>query len=304
MKVCVACNAEFEARVSNQKCCSPGCVKKWGSIKTKRNYRKKSRESRKTATCEVCKKVFDYHFRPERGERTFCSRNCASKHHIQLGTFDSWRLYVQPKRGTVGKCIICDSDIYKPPRYAEKSRHVCSKMCLRLLRHKLAAGKNNPMFGRKLTIAQKAKQRATLFANHGVSNAYMLAKHRNVSKAQKEIFNVLSSSYPQHLFMSEQVFKSGSHEYYIDIFSEPLKLIVEYNGDFWHCNPKFYSGSYVHPKKSMTAEEIWASDFARLNVLQNNDYHTMVVWEHDYRTDTSGTVNLLKDYINKRCASG
>ncbi len=298
------CNTEFDKRVNNQKCCSPACVKTWGTIKMKKSYEKKSRESRKFATCETCKLSFDYHYRPDRGDRKFCSRGCASKHYIQNGTFDAWRLLVQPRRGSIGKCDICDSDVYKPPRYAEKSRHVCSKMCLRLLRHKLAAGRNNPMFGRKLTNEQKTKQRATLFANHGVSNAFMLAKHRNVSKAQKEIFTLLSSSYPQHLFMSEQVFKSGSHEYYIDIFSEPLKLIIEYNGDFWHCNPHVYSGSYFHPKKSMSAEEIWASDSARLNVLQNNGYHTMVVWERDYRTDMSGTVVLLKDYINKRCVSG
>lgn len=259
---------------------------------------------RKRACCEVCSKPFEYDFRPERGERKFCGRSCAAKWHVKIGTYDSCLTHDRKKTGTWVPCAVCQTAVYQPPRLNKNDRRVCSRDCLKKLRSQLSSGSNNPMFGKHLTDEQKEAKLETLRRNHGVSNAFMLARHRTVSKAQRHICNVLSASLPQGEFSTEALFKSGSHKYHIDILSEPLKMIVEFNGDFWHCNPLFYSGSYVHPKKKMTAEEIWRADEERLNVLRSAGYHTTVVWENDYRTNVSGTIQALVDDAIKRCLSG
>lgn len=88
---CVVCNTDFVTNVGNQKCCSEKCVVKWGVIKTKRDYDAQKLANRASATCVVCKREFEYHFRPDRGARQFCGRSCASKHYILIDVYASWQ---------------------------------------------------------------------------------------------------------------------------------------------------------------------------------------------------------------------
>jgi hypothetical protein len=129
-------------------------------------------------------------------------------------------------------------------------------------------GSGNPMFGRKNSEEVLDKSRRTLLQNHGVTNAFFLSKHRTVSKAQQEIIDHLSSSIPAAQFEGEKLFHGGTHKYCIDIFSDKAKMVVEYNGDYWHCNPIKYSGSFYHPLKKKYAEQIWAEDAERMSVMQ------------------------------------
>ena len=34
-----------------------------------------------------------------------------------------------------------------------------------------------------------------------------------------------------------------------DIFIEEYNLIIEFYGDYWHCNPKRYKSDFLHPHK-------------------------------------------------------
>lgn len=149
------------------------------------------------------------------------------------------------------------------------------------------------MFGRRLSEDSLAKQKRTLLQNHGVTNAYFLSKRRTTSKAQVEILSHLTGTLPNFDFEGEKFFSSGSHRYYIDIFSEQLKMVIEYNGDYWHCNPTHYSGSFFHPKKGKTASEIWCEDEKRLSTLEENGYRTFTVWETEYSRDRSGVLKRL-----------
>lgn len=149
------------------------------------------------------------------------------------------------------------------------------------------------MFGRKLTQESLEKQKRTLMGNHGVTNAYFLSKHRTVSKAQQEILMHLSSEIPSAQFQGEKFFTDGVHRYYVDVLSEPLKMIVEFNGDYWHCNPTKYESTFFHPKKQKTAAQIWSEDEKRMSVLKENGYLTITVWESEYCHDRQGVLNML-----------
>ncbi len=189
----------------------------------------------------------------------------------------------------------------------EQELHFCDTKCKGLYFGKQFTGTGNPMFGRKLSELSLQKQRRTLLQNHGVTNAFFLSKHRTVSKAQQEILDHLSGSVPTAQFEGEKLFHSGAHKYFIDVFSEPAKMVVEYNGDYWHCNPMMYSGSFFHSKKQKTAEQIWAEDAQRLSVMEQKGYHAVTVWESEYRSDKQNvlkrlTMNALS--CSQRCASG
>jgi len=63
-----------------------------------------------------------------------------------------------------------------------------------------------------------------------------------------------------------------------DILNIDKKIIVEYNGDFWHCNPKLYAPDYFHPILKMTAKEKWSKDMRRKFLLRNLGYHIITIW--------------------------
>jgi G:T-mismatch repair DNA endonuclease (very short patch repair protein) len=70
-----------------------------------------------------------------------------------------------------------------------------------------------------------------------------------------------------------------------DILNIDKKIIVEYNGDFWHCNPKLYAPDYFHPILKMTAKEKWSKDMRRKFLLRNLGYHIITIWENEWMTD-------------------
>lgn len=286
-RICDFCNDAFNAKVGNQRFCSKKCFDAH-----RKDYGKRNIESRKvTRQCRQCGN--DYRRVYEKSG--FCSIACGAKWNIEHGISDAWRLRSNPKTGFYVKCYACDNYVYVTPRFdiADPPTKVCSETCESIWRSDMSRGSNNPMYGKKLSEESIAKQQRTLLQNHGVTNAFFLSKHRNVSIAQQEIFNHLSSSLPQLHFESEKCFASGTYKYFIDIFSDDAKMIIEYNGDYWHCNPTLYSGSFYHPKKCKSAQDIWDEDRQRMQILQQKGYQSFTVWESDYNNDKCGVLDRL-----------
>jgi hypothetical protein len=74
--------------------------------------------------------------------------------------------------------------------------------------------------------------------------------------------------------------------YLVDYFIEELKVCIEFNGDYFHANPKKYGpesefyGLYKFPIK---AKSLWEKDKIKKDVLMNEfGIKTVVVWESDY----------------------
>jgi G:T-mismatch repair DNA endonuclease (very short patch repair protein) len=66
-----------------------------------------------------------------------------------------------------------------------------------------------------------------------------------------------------------------------DIYIKDLNLIIEYYGDYWHCNPKKYDENYLHPHKKKFAKQIWMEDSIRIDYIKNLGYNLEVIWECD-----------------------
>lgn len=63
--------------------------------------------------------------------------------------------------------------------------------------------------------------------------------------------------------------------------------IIEFNGDYWHCNPKKYKENYVNKTIKLTAKEIWEHDYQKKIIAENFGYQVHYVWEMDYKKDPS-----------------
>ena len=69
--------------------------------------------------------------------------------------------------------------------------------------------------------------------------------------------------------------------------------IIEFNGDYWHCNPQIYNKDFIHRTMKISAYEIWKKDEMKINVAKKHDYDVLVVWESEYLVN--------KDYVLEKC---
>lgn len=88
--------------------------------------------------------------------------------------------------------------------------------------------------------------------------------------------------------------KSIDQKFRYDFYVPHKNLIIEFNGDYWHCHPALFSWDQIHPQKKLKAYEIWEYDALKAEHARNCGYNFCVIWENE-------VVNLkdqeLEDYI-------
>jgi G:T-mismatch repair DNA endonuclease (very short patch repair protein) len=84
-----------------------------------------------------------------------------------------------------------------------------------------------------------------------------------------------------------------------DMYIPKLNLIIEYNGDYWHCNPKKYKPNYFHQVKNKTAKELWEYDKNKIDLIKEKGYYLEVIWESELKEDESIINKIIKKYDTK-----
>lgn len=112
----------------------------------------------------------------------------------------------------------------------------------------------------------------------------------NRSKAEDEIINKLK----EIGIPCEPSFRLEGKIF--DIYVPSKNLLIEYNGDYWHCNPVKYEADYFNKKKNMYAKEIWEYDKNKLYLAEKNNYNCVTIWEHDYKKTPEIINNIIKKY--------
>lgn len=84
-----------------------------------------------------------------------------------------------------------------------------------------------------------------------------------------------------------------------DIYIPKLNLIIEYFGDYWHCNPLKYNAEYINVKKNLTAKEIWEYDKNKLELIKSYGYNLEVIWESELKLNNNKLLTIIKKYDSK-----
>jgi hypothetical protein len=118
-------------------------------------------------------------------------------------------------------------------------------------------------------------------------------KHKNRSKNEIIIYNEIKKK-----------FKNAKYSFVVkpyicDIFIPDLNLIIEYYGDYWHCNPNKYDQDYYHKIKKKTAKEIWERDNIKIDLVKKNGYTLEVLWEYDFNQNPKIINEIIKKYVKK-----
>ena len=72
-----------------------------------------------------------------------------------------------------------------------------------------------------------------------------------------------------------------------DIYIPKYNLVIEADGDYWHCNPKFFNADFIIKNNKKNAKSIWQKDLRRDQELKENNFKTLRLWESDIKLLTS-----------------
>ena len=91
------------------------------------------------------------------------------------------------------------------------------------------------------------------------------------------------------------------HGYVPDEINHDLKIIVEFFGDAYHCNPKLYKdeNQFVNLIKRTVGEQ-WSRDRKRLGVFYKCGYSVVVVWSRDFNNSPKRELERIKDEIIRK----
>jgi hypothetical protein len=91
--------------------------------------------------------------------------------------------------------------------------------------------------------------------------------------------------------------KNSKRTYKYDFTYLPTKKIIEFNGDYWHCNLELYENKYYHKIKDMNAQQIWDYDNTKISLAKKYGYDVLVIWEKEYRNNPEEIVNKCINFI-------
>jgi hypothetical protein len=112
----------------------------------------------------------------------------------------------------------------------------------------------------------------------------------SISKIELHCFNFIKEHICNNLESNKFI-----DYYYVDMIVG--NKIIEFFGDYWHCNPYKYSKDYINTNIGKSANEIWQSDMIRINSLKSKGYDVLIIWESEWIKDQSKILNKVRKFL-------
>ena len=126
-------------------------------------------------------------------------------------------------------------------------------------------------------------------------NNTMLKRIKELEKNRyvREYLSLVGLSNTKQKFITD----TEHNKHYAFDFEYNNKLI-EFNGDYWHCNPKQCKEDFYNKSKLLTAKEIWENDKLKIQCAQKNGYDVLVIWESEYNENPHNTLRKCIKFLN------
>lgn len=73
----------------------------------------------------------------------------------------------------------------------------------------------------------------------------------------------------------------------LDFLLVDHNVAIEFQGDYWHMNPKLFSPNDQHAKRKQTAKEIWNYDKWKFDKCKEKGIYLFQIWESDWIDNTN-----------------
>jgi G:T-mismatch repair DNA endonuclease (very short patch repair protein) len=226
---------------------------------------------------KYCSKKCRYTFTPDHKRKISASLTGVEKPYL-LGE----------NNPNFGRKCIRNLEVYKKFRESVKARGQGWNDSIMKKHSVTMSGESNWMRGRHHTEETKQKIREKILSD--LASGKRKPTRTMVSMPEKEIAAYLCSMG----YNVRMGFRVENKLY--DIFVPDKMLIIEFNGDYWHMNPKKYLSSDYNKTAHMTADEIWNRDKNKKHIAIKNGYGICYIWEDDYKR-AEDKIDFLKSII-------
>lgn len=120
----------------------------------------------------------------------------------------------------------------------------------------------------------------------------------NINSSPYEIYlyNFLKEYKPE--IGNRSILKNDTDRYLeLDIYIPLLNKAIEFNGDYWHCNPSKYDKDYYHKQLKLFAYQIWERDKKKKLLCDKNGIQLLIIWEYDWINNHKHMKNIIKEFL-------
>jgi G:T-mismatch repair DNA endonuclease (very short patch repair protein) len=141
--------------------------------------------------------------------------------------------------------------------------------------------------------------------DNGILDRKVISEQMKQTQRSGKIKSVITSKREKEIVKEiKQLGYNPIHSYRVDskicdMYIPSLNLIIEYFGDYWHCNPKKYESDFFNKKKGKFAWELWDYDKKKIDLIKSYGYNLEVVWEGDLKLNNKLINIILQKYVTK-----
>jgi hypothetical protein len=159
---------------------------------------------------------------------------------------------------------------------------------------------NREKFAKLLSI----NSRSSLARKLGVSDSQISRTHK---KFGLKILSRISSSFENEISIwltkNNIEFKPNNRTaikpFELDFYFPKYEFAIEFNGDYWHMNPKYYIAEDYNKNLKLFASDIWKKDQQKLQLCKDKNINLITIWESDWNENKDFIKGSVLEYIIK-----
>ena len=267
----------------------------YGEIEGKKKWENYRQIQAHTNTYEYKKKTKKWskeQFDSYNADRS-CTKENFIKRHGEIEGKKKWENYVERQKfaGSSEKYFI---ELFGEIEGKKKWESICQS---KSLTKENFIKRHGEIEGKKKWEKYRQKQAKTLTVRCSkISQDFFWELYEKIPESLKEFvyFNELNKEYYKYDYENSKI-------YFFDFVITNKKIIIEFNGDYWHANPKKYNATDVlnFGGNHVQVSDIWERDEIKKTFAINHGYDILFIWESDFSKNKDDVIKSTIKEIEK-----
>lgn len=184
-----------------------------------------------------------------------------------------------------------------------------------MIQHRIDTWLERPLEERLIINASKGRTYEQMVLEHGYDVANDIIRRRTchningstISVESMNFFKELEQKLPEYFLHNSITGYKGNERwilcnkrlYYVDYIIQ--NCVIEYNGSFWHADPRKFLPDTWHSACNKTAKDIWDQDKERIDNLTKLGYNILTIWSDDVKENKQNVIKQCKEFLNEHC---